>query len=52
VLPLFGSAQDGSGFMKQSKFTSRQGLVMLLGLTLMLVVMLWLVLSGILQIND
>jgi hypothetical protein len=38
--------------MKRSKFTSRQGLVMLLGLTLMFVVMLWLVLSGIMQIND
>jgi hypothetical protein len=38
--------------MKQSKFTLRQGLVMLLSLTLMLVIMLWLILSGILQIND
>jgi hypothetical protein len=38
--------------MKRSKFTSRQGLVMLFGLTLMFLVMLWLALSGILQIND
>src|ERR1700733_6718545 len=33
--------------MKRSKFTTREGLVMLLGVTLILVVMLWLMLSGI-----
>ena len=38
--------------MKQSKFTKREGWVMLLGLTLMFIIILWLMLSGILQIND
>jgi hypothetical protein len=38
--------------MKRSKFTTRDGLVMLLGLILMFAVMLWLILSGILQLND
>jgi hypothetical protein len=38
--------------VKRSNFTTRQGLVMLFGLTLMLSVMLWLFLSGILQINE
>ena len=37
--------------MKRSKFTTRERLVMLLGVTLILVVMLWLMLSGIVQIN-
>jgi len=37
--------------MKRSKFTMREGLVMLLGVALVLVVMLWLILSGILQVN-
>jgi len=37
--------------MKRSKFTVREGLVMLLGVTLLLLVMLWLILSGIVQIN-
>ena len=37
--------------MKRSKFTVREGLVMLLGVTFMLIVMLWLILSGIVQIN-
>jgi len=34
--------------MKRSKFTVREGLVMLLGVALVLIVMLWLILSGIL----
>jgi hypothetical protein len=38
--------------MKRSKFTTREGLVMLFGLTLVFIVMLWLILSGILRIND
>jgi hypothetical protein len=38
--------------MKRSKFTTREGLVMLFGLTLMSIVMLWLVLAGILRMND
>jgi len=37
--------------MKRSKFTVREGLIMLLGVTLMLILMLWLILSGIVQIN-
>jgi len=37
--------------MKRSKFTMREGLVMLLGVALVLVVILWLILSGILQVN-
>jgi hypothetical protein len=37
--------------MKRSKFKTREGLVMLLGVTLILVVMLWLMLSGIVHIN-
>lgn len=37
--------------MKRSKFTVREGLVMLLGVTLMLIVMLWLMVSGIEHIN-
>jgi hypothetical protein len=37
--------------MKRSKFTTREGLIMLLGLTLMCIVMLWLIVSGILQID-
>ena len=37
--------------MKRSKFTTREGLVMLLGVTLILVVMLWLILSGIVQVS-
>jgi|GEM_PF-1240719 len=42
---------NGGGAMKRSKFTTRERLVMLLGVTLILVVMLWLMLSGIVQIN-
>ena len=38
--------------MKRSKFTTREGLVMLFGITLMFIVILWLMLSGILRIND
>jgi hypothetical protein len=38
--------------MKRSKFTTREGLIMLLRVTLILVVMLWLMLSGIVHIND
>jgi hypothetical protein len=37
--------------MKRSTFTTREGLVMLLGVALALIVMLWLILSGIVQIN-
>jgi hypothetical protein len=37
--------------MKRSKFTLRERLLMLLGVTLILVVMLWLILSGIVQVN-
>ena len=35
--------------MKRSKFTVREGLVMLLGVALVLIMMLWLILSGIVQ---
>jgi hypothetical protein len=38
--------------MKRSKFTTREGLVMLFGLTVAFIVMMWLVLSGVLQVND
>jgi hypothetical protein len=38
--------------MKRSKFTTREGLVMILGVTLMSIVILWLILSGIVPIND
>jgi hypothetical protein len=37
--------------MKRSTFTTREGLVMLLGVALVLIVMLWLILSGIVQVN-
>jgi hypothetical protein len=37
--------------MKWSKFTTREGLVMLLGVALVLIMMLWLILSGIVQVN-
>ncbi len=37
--------------MKRSKFTAREGVVMLLGVALVLIVMLWLILSGIVHIN-
>ena len=37
--------------MKRSKFTTREGLVMLLGITLVLIVMLWLMVSGIVHVN-
>jgi threonine/homoserine/homoserine lactone efflux protein len=38
--------------MRRSKFTTREGMVMLFGLTVGFIVVMWLVLSGILQIND
>jgi hypothetical protein len=38
--------------MKRSKFTTREALVMLFGLTVAFVVVMWLVLSGVLQIKD
>ena len=38
--------------MKRSKFTTREGLGMILGVTLMLIAILWLILSGIVRIND
>jgi hypothetical protein len=37
--------------MKRSKFTTREGLIMLLGIALVLIAMLWLILSGIVQVN-
>jgi hypothetical protein len=37
--------------MKRSNFTTRDGLIMLLVLTLMFIAMLWLMLSGIVQID-
>ena len=37
--------------MKKSKFTAREGLVILFGVALVLIVMLWLILSGIVQVN-
>jgi hypothetical protein len=38
--------------MKRSKFTTQEGLVILLGVILICLVLLWLILSGIVQIND
>jgi predicted nucleic acid-binding Zn ribbon protein len=38
--------------MKQSKFKTRDGLIMLFGLTVIFAVMMWLMLSGIVRIND
>jgi hypothetical protein len=38
--------------MKRTKFTTPDGLVMLLALTLMFVAILWLILSGLIGIND
>ena len=38
--------------MKRSNFTTREGVVMLFGLTLVFLAILWLILSGILQVND
>jgi hypothetical protein len=35
-----------------AKFTTRDGLVMLLALTLMFAAILWLILSGLVRIND
>lgn len=40
------------GAMKRANFTTREGLVMLLGLTVAFIVMMWLVLAGILQIKE
>jgi len=37
--------------MKRSKFTTHEGIVMLLGVALVLIAMLWLILSGIVQVN-
>ena len=37
--------------MKRSKFTTCEGIVMLLGVALVLISMLWLILSGIVQVN-
>ena len=47
--PRFVSFLRWSGAMKRSKFTVREGLVMLLGVALVLIMMLWLILSGIVQ---
>ena len=38
--------------MKRAKFGTRDGTVMLFALTLAFIVMMWLVLSGVLQINE
>jgi len=38
--------------MKRSKFTTLEGLVMLFGMTIAFMEMMWLVLSGVLQIKD
>jgi hypothetical protein len=40
-----------SRFITRSKFTTREGLVMLLGVTRVLCVMLWVILSGIIPTN-
>jgi hypothetical protein len=42
VLSSFVAFLRWSGAMKRSKFTVREGLVMLLGVALVLIVMLWL----------
>ena len=47
-LPL----HNREGAMKRSKFTTQEGLVILLGVILICLVLLWLILSGIVQIND
>jgi hypothetical protein len=38
--------------MKRSKFTTRDGLIMLLSLTLVFSLMMWLMLAGVLRVND
>ena len=38
--------------MKRSKFTTRDGLVMLLAVASICLATLWLILSGLLRIND
>ena len=38
--------------MKRSKFTTGDGLIMLSGLSLVFLVMVWLMLAGILRLND
>ncbi len=52
VLPSWKPFTIEAGAMKRTKFTTREGLVMLLGVTVAFIVMMWLVLSGILQIKD
>jgi hypothetical protein len=52
VLSSFVAFLCRNGAMKPSKFTTREGLVMLLGIALVLIVMLWLILAGIVQFND
>jgi hypothetical protein len=49
-LPL--TLHNRKGAMKRSKFATQEGLVMLLGVILICIVLLWLILSGIVQIND
>ena len=51
VLSPFVAFLCRNGAMKRSKFTTREGLVMLLGIAVVLIVMLWLILSGIVQVN-
>jgi hypothetical protein len=51
VLSSFVAFLRWSEAMKRSKFTVREGLVMLFGVALVLIVMLWLILSGIVQVN-
>ena len=52
VLPLWKPVTIEAGAMKRAKFTTRDGMVMLFGLTIAFIVMMWLVLSGVLQIKD
>jgi len=52
VLPSLEPFPLEAGAMKRSNFTTREGMVMLFGLTVAFIVVMWLVLSGILQIND
>jgi len=51
VLSSFVALLRGNEAMKRSKFTTREGLAMLFGLTLVFIVMLWLIVSGIVQID-
>jgi len=52
VLPSWKPFTIEAGGMKRTEFTTREGSVMLLELTVAFIVMMWLVLSGVLQIKD